>query len=356
MLTLQSLLSLPVWLSTSLIAHALAVPDGFIDLDEKGAGTKLATQLTGGEDCGDKQIQAIREGFTEMNSLFQAALNIDWNGDPEREFFGQQDRIANFTDMIQSNLVRASQYANLAGNTTRNPDIHVRCDDPNDFCDEGNKKDGKHVAYNIGNEPHINFCGRYFGLDPLDKTVNDAAGDASTNTDIMRYYNRGALCCRWRFILRTDKDVATAWARQVMHISTIGTAVIEKVDLSAPSNSTAWVTKMYNVPMNTSFLAGVMNERPQTPGPNDIQTLKYAYGATRSKLLATLSTQEPYDAANNAESYALYAQAKYVMAKKNLYPSSPVIEYDNEITVLMNNQLQEGEKKRFACYDAMDVV
>jgi hypothetical protein len=99
-----------------------------------------------------------------------------------------------------------------------------------------------------------------------------------------------------------------------------------------------------------------MNTHPQTAGPNNIQALKYAYGATRSKLLATLSTQEPYDTANNAESYALYAQARYVLAKKEFYPNMPVIEFTNEASLLANNQLQEGEKKRYACYDASDVM
>ena len=93
--------------------------------------------------------------------------------------------------MIEGNLLRAAQYANLRENATRNPDIHVRCDDPNDMCDEGNKKDGKHFAYNIGNEPHINFCKRYFNLDPLDERVDKEAGDVKTNRDVMQYYNRG---------------------------------------------------------------------------------------------------------------------------------------------------------------------
>lgn len=110
--------------------------------------------------------------------------------------------------------------------------------------------------------------------------------------------------------------------------------------------------------MNTSFLAGVQNERQKNDGPFNVETLKYAYGATRAKLLARFSTQEPYDAANNAESYALYAQARYVMAKKNFYPNMPVIEYENEARALADNDLQDGERKnsRYACFDATDVV
>lgn len=113
---------------------------------------------------------------------------------------------------------------------------------------------------------------------------------------------------------------------------------------------------MYNVPMNTSVLAGVMNERPKTNGPNDIQTLKYAFGATRAKLVAALSTQQSYDAVNNAENYALFALARYVMEKKGFYPSRPAIAVDNVGAALANKELQAGETRRFASFDTSDVV
>jgi hypothetical protein len=300
-------------------------------------------QLTGGENCNDEQIQRIRDGFTEMNQIFQAALDIDWEDDPEREFFGNPDRIANYTSLIEQNIFRAAQYGN-ASTEMRLPDIHVRCDDPNDFCDEGNKKDGKHMIYNIANEPHLNFCKRYFGLNPLDETLEAVAGNVTINMAIMSYYNR-----------------ATAWARQVMHISAVGIAVRQTMEFGPPTqNSTTGeetvTMSTSNAPMNTSFIAGVMNEQDNDNGPFNVQSLKYAYGATRVKLVAGLSTQEPYDAANNAESYALYAQARYVIAKKDFYPNMPVIDFDSEASVLANNMLQEGERPRYACFDALDVV
>ena len=141
-----------------------------------------------------------------------------------------------------------------------------------------------------------------------------------------------------------------------MHISAVGTAIVEKVVPNVQPNSSEWTTSISNAAMNTSFLAGVRNEHPKTPGPNDIQALKWAYGATRAKLVAVLSTQEPYDAPNNAENYALFAQARYVMEKKNFYPNLPIVEFDNEATVLANDQLQEGEKQRYACFDQTDVL
>jgi hypothetical protein len=137
---------------------------------------------------------------------------VDWDGDPEHEFFGAPERIQNYTMLIEANLLRASQYGNLKGNTeNRKPDIHVRCDDPNDQCGgfglrnnnggNGNRRkdrrggdgdgDGKHVAYNIGNDAHINFCKRYFRLDPLDQRVLEATSDEDNDMKLMRYYNRG---------------------------------------------------------------------------------------------------------------------------------------------------------------------
>jgi hypothetical protein len=151
--------------------------------------------------------------------------------------------------------------------------------------------------------------------------------------------------------------IATAWARQVMHISAVGTAIVQRPVLNTQSNSTSeWTTAISNGAMNTSILAGVANARPNTPGPNDIQTFKYAYGATRAKLVAMMSTQEPYDAANNAENYALYAQARYVMLRKDFYPNVPIMQIADEMVVLANEQLQDGGEKRYACYDAKDVL
>jgi len=142
-----------------------------------------------------------------------------------------------------------------------------------------------------------------------------------------------------------------------MHISAVGTAIVERVVPNSQSNTTnGWATTISNGAMNTSILAGVLNARPKTNGPNDIHTFKYAYGATRAKLVAMLSTQEPYDAANNAENYALYAQARYVMQKKNFYPNEPIMQIDDEMLVLSNEQLQDGGEKRFACYDDLDVL
>ncbi|KAF2116943.1 hypothetical protein BDV96DRAFT_612048 [Lophiotrema nucula] len=299
---------------------------------------KLAAALTGGEKCNDQAIKALRESFLEMNELFQAALKVNWTGLAEQEYFGRPERLMNYTNLVEDNIRRAAQYANLKGNPQRMPDIHIRCDDPYDVCDDGNKRDGNHLAYNIGNEPHINFCDRFFKLDPLAKAVGEASSNQTTMMDLMAYYNR-----------------ATAWARQVMHIAPVGKAVVEKIDLAAGYNG-SWTTVKTESSMNTSFLAGVSNDHPITFGPNNIQALKYGYGATRAKLIAGLSTQEPYDAVNNAESYSLYAQAKYVMEKRGYYPSIPTIPFANEMAILANEELQKGEKKRYACFDMPDVV
>ncbi|KAF1949217.1 hypothetical protein CC80DRAFT_278902 [Byssothecium circinans] len=347
MLTLAKLISLPVWLSTLLITHALAAPaqsTGFIDEDKKTQNLNFAAMLTGGESCSDKQLKAIKSGFADMNLLFASAQNPDFeNGAVEVEFFGRPTRIANYTELITANLQRAMQYGVLKdeviGNGTKMPDIHVRCDDPNDMCDGG--RNGKHKVYNIANAPHVNFCRRYFELDGLEEKVDDRADDdAPKRLNLWKYYNRGA-----------------AWARMIMHISEVGQAVVATTTQNRVENATTeWITNYSLGPMNTSVLAGVHDAKLDTNGPNNIRLLKYAYGVTRSKLLASLSTQDPYDAVNNADNYALYALARYVMQQKGFFPNMPIMDFGNDMAVLTNEMIQDGDKKKQDCFEMPDVV
>ncbi|KAL1606644.1 hypothetical protein SLS60_004050 [Paraconiothyrium brasiliense] len=347
MLTLKTLLALPVFLSSTIITFALAAPggspkgsdesDGFLDVDKKEPFLNYAASLTGGEGCKDKDLKWIRDGFDEMNRLFGAAQDPDFENECEIEFFGRPFQIENYTDLIRANLRRAGQYARLQGDDKINPDIHVRCDDPNNMCDEGNKKDGKHAAYNIGNEPHINFCQRYFKLDPLDEQVKDESNNDQAKMYLINYYNR-----------------ATLWARMVMHISNVGEAVVMKATPNLQPNATReWTLYPTTGPMKTSVIAGVMDDKQ---GPMNIRILKFAYGVTRAKLLATLSTQNPYDALNNAENYALYALARYVIQTKGFFPAMPLVNFGNDMAVLTNDQIMDGDKKKFACFDMPDVV
>lgn len=343
MLTLRTLLSLPTFLSIALIAHAAAVPaddDGVIAEEKGKVKPELAASLTGGEGCSSSDIEDIRDGFIEMTELFQAALPYDPNGQPAVELFGQPLRIANYSSMVEANLRRAAQYANLKGNETVNPDVHVRCDDPNKICEMGNKREGNHVAYNMGNLPMINFCKDYFKMDGLQERVDKKSGNQMEKERLHEYYNR-----------------ATVWARMVMHIGDVGAAVMQKAVPSVNATSgREWDIITTEGPMNTSVLAGVLNDRPDGNGPNDVQTLKYAFGVTRAKLLAVLSTQMSYDAANNAENYALYAQARYILQNKGFYPNVPVMDFPNELSVLTNEQLQDGERCKYAYFDSSDVV
>lgn len=343
MLALHNILSLPTIILATLIALALALPDhdGVIAEEKGQARPELAAALTGGEGCSPSEIEQIRDGFVEMTALFQAALPYDQNGQPAIELFGQPLRVANYTEMIKMNLERAAQYGNLKGNETVNPDVHVRCDDPAKVCDSGNAREGNHAAYNMGNFPMVNFCKGYFRLSALDDRVDRKATNQMEKERLHEYYNR-----------------ATLWARMVMHIRGIGVAVVERA-IPARANSASgkeWNTIVSEGPMNTTVLAGVLNDRPDGTGPKDVQTLKYAYGVTRSKLLAVLSTQMTYDAANNAENYALYAQARYVLKKRGFYPNVPVMDFPNELSVLTNEQLQDGERAKYAYFDESDVV
>lgn len=340
MFTLRSFLSLPTCLTILLISHACARPNGVIGEDKGEAQEEYATSLTGGEGCSNSDLDEIRDGFAEMTSLFAAAVPFDPFSQPSVEFFGRPSQITNYTAMISGNLQRAAAYGTIEGKEGQvNADIHVRCDDPMGLCPFGNKREGSHAAYNIGNEPHVNFCKDYFKMDCLEKKVEKKANNQMEKDRLMEYYNR-----------------ATLWARMVMHFSDIGKAVVQRAIPGGPNSTTEWTLSVTEGAMNTSVLAGVLNERPDMDAPKGIQNLKYAYGATRSKLLAVLSTQMRYDAANNAENYALYALGHYIMREKNFYPNIPIMDFPNEATVLTNENLQDGERSKYACFDIPDVV
>lgn len=153
---------------------------------------------------------------------------------------------------------------------------------------------------------------------------------------------------------QADLGVATLWARMVMHISDIGQAVkTTAVPNMQPNATREWTLNSTAGPMGTSVMSGVKDDKE---GQINIRVLKYAYGVTRAKLLATLSTQNPYDALNNAENYALYAQAQYVIQMKGFFPNMPLVNFGNDMAVLTNEQIFDGDKKRFACFDMPDVV
>ena len=174
-------------------------------------------------------------------------------------------------------------------------------------------------------------------MDSLDARIDNKAQNQIEKDRLMEYYNRASL-----------------WARMVMHFGEIGTAVVQRPTPAPPNSTSEWIIAESRGAMNTSVLAGVLNEQPDRRG--DPPTLKYAYGATRAKLLAVLSTQMPYDAANNAENYALYALAQYIIKRRGFYPAVPIMDFPNEASVLTNENLQDGERIKYAYFDAVDVV
>ncbi|OCK76875.1 hypothetical protein K432DRAFT_462169 [Lepidopterella palustris CBS 459.81] len=303
----------------------------------------LAVSLTGHESCNTLQRGSILAGFQEMNALYAAAYDITWDSVPAVEFFGKEERVGPFKDMIEQNLANAHKYSlTNASNppTPPLPNIHVRCDDPYALCTSCTRpSQGKFIAYNIGNEAHVNFCPGYFNLGELDARVDEVAKNATLREDLDAYYNR-----------------ATAWARQIMHIASIGTAYLDRrTTHSAKSGANSNATQPHSssttaITMGTSFLNGVPAPAPQ---PNN---LKYAYGTIRSKWLASLSSQEPYDAANNPENYGLYAQARYVQKKTGVYPQQPVLDATDQSKLLADVGLQDSTSPKYACFDRPDVV
>lgn len=310
----RDILLLLVLLSASIISTVLADHTGLISPDKGISGYSYATALTGGDGCSDEQLEKIRAGFMDMITLFQSSLPFEPNGQPAMEFFGAPTTQRNYSSMISGNLQRGANYGKAKDTEGKaNSDVHVRCDDPMEICRFGNEIEGTHAAYNLGNEPHINFCDDYFELDNLKRRVDKIAGNQIEKDKLLEYYNQGTL-----------------WVRMVMHIAEVGKAVVVRATPGGPNATTEWVLNKSEGAMNTSVLAGVPNERPWTDGKSDIETLKYTYGVIRTKLLPILSTQMPYDAANNAESYAMYVQARHVVKEKGFYPSIPVMDFPNE--------------------------
>ena len=95
------------------------------------------------------------------------------------------------TDFVVENLLHAHVYSYAHGAEASNPDIHVRCDDPYRVCGSCSVGQGEYLAYNIGNEPHINFCPSYFRLGELSAIVNEVTGNKTLKEDMDAYYNRG---------------------------------------------------------------------------------------------------------------------------------------------------------------------
>ena len=128
-----------------------------------------------------------------------------------------------------------------------------------------------------------------------------------------------------------------------MHISVVGTAVLESKN---PNGSSS----ISHIPMGNSLLAGVKSSVPQ---PNN---LRYAYGALRAKWVAALSTQEPYDAPNNPENYAMYAQARYLEKTRNIYPRNLVLDLTSQSVLLADETLQDSANPKYGCFNQPDVV
>jgi hypothetical protein len=157
----------------------------------------------------------------------------------------------------------------------------------------------------------VNFCPTYFKLEGLQDRIKKKADNQMEKERLTEYYNRGKniVCNVQGHILTT---LGTVWARMVMHFAEVGSAVIDRAVPARGNSTQEWTFVRSRGPMNTSVLAGVWNDRPDSGMPSDVQTLKYAYGVTRAKLLAILTTQEPYDAANNVSlTYLMKAQDTY---------------------------------------------
>lgn len=93
------------------------------------------------------------------------------------------------------------------------------------------------------------------------------------------------------------------------------------------------------------------------PGVVDVVTIGYnakrgdgrAYGGARAKWLAASINHPPADPVNNAENYALFTLANYVIKTKGFYPRFPTIDIRS-----LENGTDPGPDPFVNCYASSD--
>jgi hypothetical protein len=182
------------------------------DISEPG-DFKASYRLHGYEGCAAYQIDQIKEGYSNMitmvdgtGSVFTTYKPFDWNSAVAQDFWGPAERnrlyrpqikgkaqkevLICFTPSVDFESANLDRLAAVTYDFRLNPfarSIHVRCDDPEDFCSPAKcAADGSLVyAYTINHKPHINFCNGYFTRKSLKEVMAKSWASADG------YFNKG---------------------------------------------------------------------------------------------------------------------------------------------------------------------
>ncbi|KAF4996966.1 hypothetical protein FGRMN_4184 [Fusarium graminum] len=270
-----------------------------------------ATRLFGWQGCSSDQRRAIYSGWQQSWKIMDVVdgKNLNWNEAAAFEYLAPPFINEEDQDEIQSMTLTSILYpicntdsdseiidtvSTIKGGSSLNPFkwwLHVRCDDPDDICPCGGSSTT--VAYTTDKDKdskyaRINFCPRYFELSNLDEIVKDNSGKdlpMSRRANLENYIrNKGKYCRR-------------TWFHELLHIDWASGVLPE------------WHIK----DMSARYT-----------GPDGLPRYTTIYGPAKAKALGRYKFSPTFFIRRNADSFTMYAMAKYVQKAVGMYPHLPL--------------------------------
>lgn len=171
--------------------------------------------------------------------------------------------------------------------------LHIRCDDPGLRCPCYGNVNNHPFAYTLGEGyngvPFINFCPRYF----LEATLDDA----------MKKADRVNWPVNWMMMGNYAQTQGGTWFHELLHID--------------------WVSKFGAYGSNGKVIDVVMAFK-RREGRDIIVEYVEAYGPTLAKMLARFGIDTGFWTVRNADTFHMFALARYVQEKVGLYPHLPL--------------------------------
>lgn len=259
--------------------------------------TDLATRLIGWDGCSKlngMDPAVIYSGWQQswklMNLMYKEAKNgIDFNSAAAVEYLGppasNQGQQAAFKEIFMNQATIQPGYIT----TPFDWRIHVRCDDPALKCPCGTASDT--VAYTVNRAapdglPRINFCPKYFSRPTLDTVMKKA----SLNEPLDVYADMNTY----------QANQGATWFHELLHI-----------DWVSLSNSYGYNNEIIDVRVAFQDIRGATRWIT-------------AYAPIGTKLLARWGISTGWWTIQNAESFTMYAIAKYVQDQLGIYPHLPL--------------------------------
>lgn len=266
--------------------------------------TDLATRLIGFEGCTVERgmpknvvYSGWQQSWKLMNLMYEESKNgIDFNSAAALEFFGPpsetQQQQSNFNNVFQNLATIQPGYFFPGVFGWR---LHVRCDDPYLRCPCYRDLDKQPFAYTLSKDPTdgiamINFCPRYFNEEKLDTAMKKA-----DQTDFP---------FEWMDMNNYKSTQGGTWFHELLHID--------------------WVSKSESYGDNANIVDVRMLITTRNDEGQTILKRMSAYEPFGTKMLARWGVLTGYWTVQNAESFLMFALARYVQKKVGLYPHLPL--------------------------------